>query len=82
MICYNVQWMISLGASKSASLWKGRIYCILFSKSEHVSHLISKFLLYVNVSVCTIFSMKQNLFTNENSQSSQPDSVLDINSVH
>jgi hypothetical protein len=34
MIFYNAWWMISLSTSKTASLWKGGIHCILFSKCE------------------------------------------------
>jgi hypothetical protein len=56
---------------------EGDTYCILFSKSEQYMYhtLFSRFLLYANMPIYIIYSMKQNLFLNENSQSSLPDPI-------
>jgi preprotein translocase subunit SecF len=73
MTCYNARWMISLSASKSASLRKGGIYCILVSKMNSV-FIILNFQYFMSVYI--IYSMKHDLFANENSHYSLPDPVV------
>jgi hypothetical protein len=76
MTCWVACWMVSLYASNSASQCNGTSTAFAFQKAKSVRiRLNLRYFCYMLISQFMLFTQENNLFTNENNQSSLPDTV-------